>query len=497
MPEERIVWTVLPYGRFEDGPFAGRLRVSIVASPRLTPQAADEQVLKAFPDWTDWPQTLAHVKFVLRIGAQAVDLEPIKVADSGLWKRLLGPDTPVAGFVFKDMSQVNLRSFAVRNVLGMLRKHYGSLAVQSAGTHPTLLPWKSAHPGLKGLLTELGTRTQTINLGDRPIELPLPGFNRFFDEDNPEGLERRLGDLVFGPKTRFRGNTAGVGADESGNALQGSQFPLRALPPDWTDPSGGGPGAPVMSQFSTAGEYTLYQANRFYRREPLTKDRLNQLEADKQLRRPKLVDVPPSPAVPEYDFHRIVASFADYPGLLRALGLVIDCVLPADSPIDQQIGAAGQAQGVMGLELSWGAGHNPDDDSCPRTAWFADKGRFTTRARTFDHDRGMLRLAHAHDRWNAGKYSPFDVYQVDPDGGAIKTVNFLLSAQNLVAKSLSLGAAGEVTYTTGDKQPVAALRSGGLGVSRHGRAVAIAQSAASAAQKDAAIRAGAAASKNI
>jgi hypothetical protein len=25
-----------------------------------------------------------------------------------------------------------------------------------------------------------------------------------------------------------------------------------------------------MSQFSTAAEYTLYQANRFYRREPLT-----------------------------------------------------------------------------------------------------------------------------------------------------------------------------------------------------------------------------------
>ena len=156
--------------------------------------------------------------------------------------------------------------------------------------------------------------------------------------------------------------------------------------------------------------------------------------------------------------------------MLRALGLVIDCVLPAGSSIDQQVSAGPQAQGEMGLELKWSSAHKKQDDSCPRTAWFANKERFTTRARTIDHERGLLRLIGAHDKWNLGKDSPFDVYQVDPDGAALKTVNFLLTAQNLVAKSLSLGAAGEVTYSTGDKQPVAALRSGGLGVSRHGRA---------------------------
>ena len=93
----------------------------------------------------------------------------------------------------------------------------------------------------------------------------------------------------------------------------------------------------------------------------------------------------------------------------------------------------------MGLELKWSDAHKHTEDSCPRTAWFANKERFTTRARTIDHERGMLRLAGAHDKWNLGKDSPFDVYQVDPDGAALKTVNFLLTAQNLVAKSLSLG----------------------------------------------------------
>jgi hypothetical protein len=497
MAQQRIIWTVLPHGRYEDGTFAGRLRVSIVASPRLTPEAPDQQTLHSFPEWVRWPDTLKNVKFRLRIGAAVVDLQPTSQPDPNLWSRFFSEATPVAGFVFKNMSQVNLRSFAVRNVLGLLRTHYGGLAVQSAGTHPTLLPWKNAHPNLKGMLTDAGTRTQIVNLGDRQIELPLPGFNRFFDQDNPEGLDRRLGDLVFGPKSRIRTTATGIGVDAQGNPVAGKAFPVRALPSDWSNPSGGGPAAPIMSQFSTAGEYTLYQANRFYRREPLTKARVDELNAQGQLRRPQLVNVPPPPPAPDYDFHQIVASFADYPGLLRALGLVIDCALPANSPIDQQISALPSAQGVMGLELVWSGGHHPADDSCPRTAWLGSKERFTTRPRSFDHDRGMLRLASAHDRWNQGKDSPFDVYQVDPDGAALKTVNFVLSAQNLVAKSLTPGAAGEVTYTTGDKQPVAALRSGGLGVSKHGRATAVAQDAASAALKDQAIRGGAAASQNI
>ncbi|MGH9141931.1 MAG: hypothetical protein ACRD2I_12430, partial [Vicinamibacterales bacterium] len=235
MAQQRIIWTVLPHGRFEDGDYAGRLRVSIVASPRLTPQAADEQTLKAFPEWVQWPAALKGVKFRLHIGTQAVDLQPTSQADPDLWARFFNEGTAVAGFVFKNMAQVNLRSFAVRNLLGLMRTHYGALAVQSASTHPTLLPWKNAHPNLKGMLTDLGTRTQTVNLANQQIELPLPGFNRFFDQDNPEGLDRRLGDLVFGPKSRFHAAADGIGVDGQGNPVSGKTFPVRALPPDWSD----------------------------------------------------------------------------------------------------------------------------------------------------------------------------------------------------------------------------------------------------------------------
>ena len=64
-------------------------------------------------------------------------------------------------------------------------------------------------------------------------------------------------------------------------------------------------------------------------------------------------------------------------------------------------------------------------------------------------------------------------------------MNFLLSAQKLIAKNVAPGCDSEVTYTTGDRQPLTTLRSGGLGLSRHGRSGQAAMMAALAALNNA------------
>ena len=58
MARQTIVWTALPHGRISEGPFAGRWRVSLVASPRLTPDKPTEQQLGAFKALLNWPETV-------------------------------------------------------------------------------------------------------------------------------------------------------------------------------------------------------------------------------------------------------------------------------------------------------------------------------------------------------------------------------------------------------------------------------------------------------
>jgi len=131
MAQQKIVWTVLPYGRVTDGELAGRLRCSIVVSPRLTPASAAENVLSAFPDFLDWPARLAQARFSLTVGPVTLPLAPLGKVDKDPWDQIFGAKTPVTDFAFTDMTAVNLRSYSVRNVLRFIKASYGALAATS------------------------------------------------------------------------------------------------------------------------------------------------------------------------------------------------------------------------------------------------------------------------------------------------------------------------------------------------------------------------------
>ena len=64
MAKQAINWTALPNGYSDDGK---SLRISLLVSPRLEPDA--DESLKPFPDFVDWPATLAQSHFVLTYGA--------------------------------------------------------------------------------------------------------------------------------------------------------------------------------------------------------------------------------------------------------------------------------------------------------------------------------------------------------------------------------------------------------------------------------------------
>ncbi|WP_299848344.1 hypothetical protein [uncultured Roseovarius sp.] len=478
MAQQLIVWTVLPFGRVREGDHKGKWRVSVVVSPRLTPEAADEQSLAAFGAWHNWPVTLDSAQFSLRIGMDEVDLERVSEPDPEIWKQFFDEQTPVAGFVYKDMSKTNLHSYSVKNVLSFARDHYGSMATDTGAEHPKLLPWSEADPSLKGMLTGIGTRTHKFTFGDQEIEVPLPGFSRFYGGNVEESIKGR----VFSEKSVYAMDV--VDPKVEGDTLTPqvlTKKPLRVMKSDWRDPAFAGSDAGVMANFASADEYTFYQADRFYRRKKAT-------DAEKAKLRPDFKDVTPPPPEPDYDFHQIVASYSDYGAFLRSLGLVIDFVFEDPGIIRDRITLGnGTGVGQMQLGVKWAA-NPPGEDARPRTAWLAHRDRFVPRPRTDDHAAGFLRLEGSDDGWNNFKDEKpgrFDLYQVDPDGAALKTVNYTLTAQNLITKGMSLRQKhGEVTYTTGDRQPVAALRSSGIGVSQHGRAEKLAKLAAASDLKN-------------
>lgn len=478
MPQTKIVWTVLPYGFVPKGePHEGELRLSIVVAPRLTGASK----LQDFREFLNWPNTLARLRFGLKYlnanGSQELaqlDVERLTVAEPTLWANLFGPQTPVDDFAFKDMARVNFRSFAVRNVLKFIRQQYEQLATMAPTERPRLLPWREADPSLKGMLTALGIPERPDDAHKRAWS-----FDRFLDFENGDAPEQVLRRRVFSSQGIYKPKDfpGGFIAAPDGSQVS-SGTPIRALPPDWR-PQATGQEAQVMGQFNSEAEYDFYQANRFYTRPE---------NRSPYVDRPQLKNVDPPPKAPTFDFHRIVASFADYPSLLRRLGLVID-VVPKGGTTNALLAALGSNPVLEGALALW---PQPDktgpwaDDSFPITAFRLTKRRFVTRARTSELKDGLLPLRGASDNWKRSE-GAYDVYQVDPDGAALKTANFLLSAQNLVTRSVAGKADGEVTYTTGDRQGVAALRSGSIGVSCHGRAGRVAMGAASAALKNAEI----------
>ncbi|MCL2432286.1 hypothetical protein [Candidatus Bathycorpusculum sp.] len=401
MSKTQIIWTILPYGTTTDKP--QQQRVSVVVSPRLTPQTSSETVLRAFPEFLNWPTVLESAGFsaeIQDVSGNLIQRIPLNFIsknefDRDLWFCLFSKDTPVNGFQYQDMRKdsVTMYSYSVRNILSYLQKHYANLAVSTPSEHPKLLPWNEAQSDLRGMLEEAwpGSRGKV--------------FDRFFSKDF------KLGDKSD------------------------------------ADPKG--------------FEVDLYQADRFYRRARSTDEELKK-------RRPDFAIPPKTIKVPEYDFHRIIASLADYPALMRRLGLVLDFTLSSLISIPN---------GRLRLHINW---RNPPDstvmDITPSTNFTAENGYFLTRPRSINYQKdGLLNLSGSDDRYMESADRLFDVYQVDPDGAALKTVDFTIVAQNLVTKSelCTNNAHGAITYTTGNRQGVAALRSGGLGVSQHKRADAV------------------------
>jgi hypothetical protein len=472
MATQKIIWTVLPKGYTRDG----ELAVSLVPSFRLTPQAADEQVLGSFPDLLDWPALLTASRFALRVGAQRFELKPVTHPDSAVWRRVFPEQLPVAGYVYNDLSKHNLRSFPVRTVVSYLHTHYGALAENDGLERPLLF---GSGGRLQGMLGDMGIR---------PRGRFQTGISRWFvdgrkKETGTTQLESDLDALYFSSDGFAPEAVTGIDGKPHANSSSylSDRKLRRALPADLSGAAAG--------YFSGEPEYALYQANRFYERP----------ENERAYRRQPLAGAA-SPVItaPEFDFHRLASSFADAPVLMRQLGLVVDAVVGGGSALVKQAQALPQEllRAAMRLEIAHHAGfHVATQESTPSTAFWLMPRRFTCDTRTPRNRAGLLRLSGARPIGNAAKGHDygFALTSVDPDGAALKTIGFALTLQDHLAKvanpfdPATLDQPGALTYTTSEGETVAALRSGGITLVEHGRASNVADDTIASSLKNDAV----------
>ncbi len=421
MNKQTIMWTVLPNGITTEGGGGLRLRLSLLVSPRLetTEGGARPTLDPLFPDFLKWPELVETLKFqVLFEGRRAIEVSPNPEALSPeLWPAIFKPDTYVKPHKNRDLSNLEVVSYPVRNVLGRVKEVHQEVAVES----PVVLPRFEGD-------------------GQRPLR--LHGLLRDVAPNRQRATQIR-GQLA----TRLqagRVRALRTPAYESPTSLS-TPLEMRAARPAE---------APLVPGVSPATvdfhQFREFHSSLVGKRAPL----------------PTVAAL-----VASVDFHQIVASLAQYPLLMRRLGLVIDLEVPLEA------GLAG-AQRVRVRPILPADPNKPH--LSPWTNIVLDNQRFAARPRSANSDLadGMMRLDDT---------SRFEVGQIDVDGAAMKTLQLAEKAAVVASARLAPGAlrpgapprGGGGTDTPAAAPPsppeseeaaLPSLRFGGLWVARTNRA---------------------------
>ncbi len=233
--------------------------------------------LADFPDWLDWPATLAtNFTVEFRIGGSSSVVEgPLMAADersSELWRQLFPPETRVTPFeATDDLTTRPVMTFSASTVMDSLRRSYTQTALDAVDDLPLIAPPAA------GLGAE-----------DRPF---ADVFQAIADPANAF--------LLSGDDQEFTNGFTTLLA----NARRAGREGMTELLPAGT------PAAEIARAVA-------------FHRGPQTAPPPRDPDADADRQR----------AVREsLDFHRTLTAVSEHPALLRKLGLVVDIEIPAGS----------------------------------------------------------------------------------------------------------------------------------------------------------------------
>lgn len=298
MPTQDIIWTVLPNGFRRDG---ARLvpRISLFVSARLILDgSATTGTLRPFPDFLDWPARVRSRGFTLVTGSgreipARVVTDP--QADTASWKALFGPETLVKSHRQDELAQ-HYFPHPAGAVSQSLSRGYADLLQKSPHAPSSNEALAAAFPEL-----DRAIRRRTAP-GAPSIDDRLANHTRLTAPEM-EGLQREILDDLLGRDAEAelaeKLSAASLIA-RTRSRLPGNRLPVPVVP-DGGDPASAFAQLAAFHHVPLAGTATT----------------------------------PPEPPAPaddkRLDFHQMLAALAEYPYLMRRLGLVIDLEIDAQS----------------------------------------------------------------------------------------------------------------------------------------------------------------------
>jgi hypothetical protein len=422
---QSVLWTALP-NRFTA---EGSLRLSVLASPRLDP-AASPELLSTFPDFADWPATVAAARFTIDFGGSSVTIgggdlagpnrvdTTIGKGDSATWRALFPGSTFVRPFEFEDHSTSSMVSYDTGTIDSLVRTLYSDLARSAADDLPSV--------------SDIVDDASWQQL----IEAVAANDREFSDRDTGLRDPRRLFELI-----RNQPHTSDL-------SLQGHLAHFQAF---HTPPS-----TPKKVEHTRHDDPRIKARWLEYERAELPK---------------------PGDFRKEIDFHQIAAAMNQYPTLLRRLALVVDFIVDpstfAPSPGAPLTVSVGLPTTTSTVERVIDA--SPQTQAMLSGTRFEAVPRPTRKMGDYRISEGLLELGQ----------NEFGLVEVDVDGAGLKLLNFARSLARMSPAEQRLDPTTRFERELG----APALRNGGLMLVHRNRAAMLKNTFSRNKDRDQAVKA--------
>lgn len=389
MPSQELQWMAVPYDvEKRDGKTF--LSVAVCLTPRLQDVNTADNKLSDYPEWVDWPATLANVGIGLDINGAVLtgaSLTPKDEQPDGVsWKAVFTPNSLVRPYEYVPFTNYKIMSFNVKDALGVMKDTYKSLLTTFDGDNPVLNFSQDNNTDMKMVQQpKLFTALKSVTANVDQIA-KVEAVKRSWEGAGMRSVKKRSAAQKSGQKIAVP-----TKLNISNIQLPSSPQAMMFTPP-----------MDVKTALGSLQMVELYHASRT-------------VVEERQVGRKTFRDSREKIKRPEFDFHQIVSVLREFPILLRKLGLV--------RHFEVEMPGGMSTNGKIRCKITWPSGGPTTTKTlAPWTAYRLDTSgdpnywQFLPRPDADSEIIGAVLCLNDN--------SHFDVIQVDVDTAALKTLNY-------------------------------------------------------------------------